>query len=150
MIPDLAASLDALADNGTLIQALDGWWLDAPDLDVTRMAALANDLGMRLSTMTGFVLEDGETQLIYHFVSGSTVLNVRVQTERNSIQSIAPIVPAANWIEREIHDLYGVEFIGHPHLERFIRPPELPVGFFREKGGEAGKQQREQARKKAS
>lgn len=150
MIPDLTACLNSLTDNGRLIQAADGLWLDTPDLDVIRMAALANDLGMRLSTMTGIAVEEGETQLIYHFVSGSLVLNVRVQTQRNSIPSIAAIMPAANWIEREIHDLYGVEFLGHPHLERFIRPPELPVGFFREKGGEAGRQQREQARKKAS
>jgi NADH:ubiquinone oxidoreductase subunit C len=150
MIPNLTASLNALADNGRLVEAPDGLWLDAPGLDVTRMAAVANDLGMRLSTMTGIALEDGETQLIYHLVSGPTVLNIKVNTDQNSIQSITPIMPAANWIEREIHDLYAVEFVGHPHLERFIRPPELPVGFFREKGGEAGKQQREQAQKKAS
>jgi NADH:ubiquinone oxidoreductase subunit C len=150
MIPDLTVTLNSLTEKGRLIQAADGMWLDAPDLDVNCMAALANDLGMRLSTMTGIALEDSETQLIYHFVSGSTVLNFKVQTQQNSIQSITAPIPAANWIEREIHDLYGVEFVGHPHLERFIRPPELPIGFFREKGGEAGKQQREQAQKKAS
>jgi NADH:ubiquinone oxidoreductase subunit C len=88
--------------------------------------------------------------LIYHFVLGSTALNIKVRTQKNTIPSITPITPSANWIEREIHDLYAVEFIGHPYLERFIRPPELSIGFFRETGGEAGKQRREQAQKSAS
>src|SRR5512147_871267 len=114
MIPDLTTHLRSLTESGKLIQTPDGMWLDTPGLDVTRMAALANDLGMRLSTMTGIALETGETQLIYHFVSGSTVLNFKVQTQQNSIQSIALLIPTANWIEREIHDLYGVEFVGHP------------------------------------
>jgi len=74
-------------------------------------------------------------------------VNIKVRTRGNSIPSVTPILPSANWIERETHDLYAVEFPGHPHLDRFIRPPEMPVGFFREKGGQAGKQQRELAQK---
>jgi NADH:ubiquinone oxidoreductase subunit C len=150
VIEDLFAHLQNPAADGQLRTAPDGLWLDAPDLDVTRMATLTLDLGMRLSTMTGIALEDGETQLIYHFIAGSEVVNIKVRTRGNSIPSITPILPSANWIEREIHDLYAVEFIGHPQLERFIRPRELPMGFFREPGGEVGKLQREQAQKNAS
>jgi NADH:ubiquinone oxidoreductase subunit C len=118
--------------------------MDAPELDVTRMAAMLIDLDARLSTMTAIALQDGETEVIYHFMVESTVLNIKVRTHKNTILSITPIMSAADWIEREIHDLYAVEFLGHPHLERFIRPPELPIGFFREAGGELGKQQRAQ------
>lgn len=150
MIFDLESKLQSLAGNYSLAHAVDGLWLDAPELNVIEMASLLSNLGMRLSTMTGIALEEDETQLIYHFVAGAAVLNVKVRTNRNTIPSITSIMPAADWIEREIHDLYAVEFLGHPHLERFIRPPELPIGFFRERGGEAGKQQRAQAQKNAS
>jgi NADH:ubiquinone oxidoreductase subunit C len=150
MIPDLEIQLGKLANSTKVIHASDGLWMDAPNLEVVQMAASLLELGARLSTMTGTALEDGETELIYHFVIGSTALNIKVRTQKNAIPSITPITEAANWIEREIHDLYAVEFIGHPHLERFIRPPELPLGFFREAGGEVGKQRREQAQKSAS
>jgi NADH-quinone oxidoreductase subunit C len=150
MIFDLESKLPSLTGGYKLIHAADGLWLDSPELDVIEMADLFSKVGMRLSTMTGTALEDGETRLIYHFVAGSMVVNVKVCTQKNTIPSITPMMPSANWIEREIHDLYAVEFVGHPHLERFIRPPELPMGFFREMGGDAGKQQRAQAQKNAS
>jgi NADH:ubiquinone oxidoreductase subunit C len=40
----------------------------------------------------------------------------------------------ASWIEREIHDFFAVEFIGHPNLIPLLRPPGLKDGFFRESG----------------
>lgn len=141
----LEVKLSNLADSGKFTRASDGLWMNAPQLDVSCLAALLLDLEARLSTITGTALDDGETELIYHFIVGSTPLNVKVQTKNNTILSITPLMPSADWIEREIHDLYAVDFLGHPQLERFIRPSELPLGFFREIGGEAGKKQREQA-----
>jgi NADH:ubiquinone oxidoreductase subunit C len=147
MTTELETRLLELARNAKITHATDDLWLDAPELDVTRMAVVLRDLGARLSTMTGIALDDGETELIYHYVVGKTALNLKVRTRGNSMASITPLVPAANWIEREIHDLYAVEFPGHPNLERFIRPAELPAGLFREPGGAAGKRLREQAGK---
>src|SRR5512133_3561293 len=150
MTSALEINLSNLQNSGKIIRASDGLWMDAPSLDVTCMAASLLDLEARLSTVTAITLEDGETELVYHFVVGSTALNIKVRTYKNAILSITPTMPAADWIEREIHDLYAVEFLGHPHLERFIRPPELPLGLFREIGGEDGKQHREQAKRNAS
>lgn len=145
MISSLEINLSNLKDSGKILRAADGIWMDAPKLDVTCMAASLLELEARLSTVTAVALEDGETELIYHFVVGCTALNIKVCTHENAIPSITPFMPAADWIEREIHDLYAVEFLGHPRLERFIRPPELPLGLFREIGGATGKKQREQA-----
>jgi NADH:ubiquinone oxidoreductase subunit C len=150
MTSSLETALGNLANSGEITRASDGLWMDTPELDVTCMVALLLELEARLSTITAIALESGETEVIYHFMVRSTVLNIKVRTHKNAIPSITPIMPAADWIEREIHDLYAVEFLGHPHLERFIRPPELPIGFFREAGGEAGKQQRAQAQRDAS
>ena len=49
------------------------------------------------------------------------------------------ILPAAEWIEREIQDLFKVTFEGHPHPDRLIRPLQLEPGLFREPGGSASK-----------
>ncbi len=110
----------------------DGYWMLAAGLDVQAMAKLMNALEARLSTVSGVALENGETAVIYHYALGGIAVNLRAETHNGRIDSITPITPAADWIEREIHDLYSVEFTGHPNLARLIRPPEIAQGFFRE------------------
>ena len=44
------------------------------------------------------------------------------------VDSISDVVPAANWAEREIHDLVGVEPVGHPYLKRLVLPDGWPEG----------------------
>ncbi len=120
----------------------DGLWMAAPKLDVLALAHLMMKHQARLSTMTAIALADGETEIIYHYTLGQQAANIKTRTWQGALDSIAPVTQAANWIEREIHDLYGVTFTGHPNLARMIRPPQLPEGFFREPGGAAGKSQR--------
>lgn len=127
----LANQLCLMTPGAKLEYQPDGLWLDAPDLDVMAMARLMLDAQATLSTMTAVALADGETELIYHYHQGKDAINVKTRTHENGIASIASITPAANWIEREIHDLYAVMFNGHPNLARLVRPPEIPVGFFR-------------------
>lgn len=49
---------------------------------------------------------------------------VRVKTEverdRPSIDSVTPLWPGVNWYEREVYDLFGVDFPGHPDLRRIM------------------------------
>lgn len=123
----------------SLEQRLDGWWMDAPDLDVVAMAKFLLEKALRLSTVTAVALENGETNLIYHYVGEGFTLNLKTTTRKNHLPSIAPWVPAADWIERETHDLYGVEFDGHPNLTRLVLPPGLKEGFFRQPGGAAAR-----------
>jgi Ni,Fe-hydrogenase III large subunit/Ni,Fe-hydrogenase III component G len=44
------------------------------------------------------------------------------------VESIADVVPAANWAEREFRDLVGIEPVGHPHPKRLILPDGWPEG----------------------
>ena len=46
------------------------------------------------------------------------------------IDSVATITEGANWIEREIHDLLGVNFRGHPDMRRLILADDWPEGFY--------------------
>ena len=109
----------------------DGLWMTAPGLDVVAMAELMRRIEARLSTITGLAAEIGETTIIYHYCLGAVTINIRTTTRDRAIQSITPVTKAADWSEREISDLYGVSFIGHPDPRRLLRPPSLSPGFFR-------------------
>lgn len=45
-------------------------------------------------------------------------------------ESISPVVPAANWAEREMHDLVGLELVGHPYPKRLVVPDGWPQGVY--------------------
>jgi NADH-quinone oxidoreductase subunit C len=67
-------------------------------------------------------------QIVYHFLSFSQKrrirLLVRLNGEDASLDSITPDWPAANFYEREIFDLFGVHFGGHPNLRRIMMPED--------------------------
>jgi NADH:ubiquinone oxidoreductase subunit C len=50
------------------------------------------------------------------------VVNLLAELEetRAEIESLANLIDAANWIEREIHELFGIKFINHPNLTKLI------------------------------
>ncbi len=50
-------------------------------------------------------------------------LKVRV-AEGGAVPSVAGIWPAANWLEREVFDMFGIRFDGHPDLRRILMPDE--------------------------
>ena len=66
--------------------------------------------------------------VIYHILSHKLKERVRlvapVESIDASIDSITPIWPSANFYEREVWDLFGVRFNGHPGLRRIMMPEE--------------------------
>jgi len=64
--------------------------------------------------------------VVYHLLSFERNADVRVkvalQGEYPLIPSITDLWPAANWYEREVWDLFGITFDGHPHLRRLLMP----------------------------
>jgi NADH:ubiquinone oxidoreductase subunit C len=142
MTNDYKSLIENLPGATTLAQHGDGWWMTAPDLDVLEMARRMKEWEARFSTMTGVMISDDETAVIYHYCIDSQAYNLKVFTKGNSLPSISSILPAADWIEREIQDLYRVTFVDHPHPERLLRPLQMEPGLFREPGGAAGKSRR--------
>jgi NADH-quinone oxidoreductase subunit C len=67
-------------------------------------------------------------QLSYHILSHSYKERIRLRVmleETNpSVASIVPVWPAANFYEREVFDLFGIRFDGHPNLRRIMMPDE--------------------------
>ncbi len=64
---------------------------------------------------------DGALELSALISLGTRVLHLRARLYGNTYPSVTPLVPAAHWFERELHDLWGVVPAGHPRLEPLIR-----------------------------
>ncbi len=64
--------------------------------------------------------------LVYSLLSfdppGRLRLKVPLAGEAPQAESITPLWPSANWYEREVYDLFGIGFRGHPNLKRIIMP----------------------------
>jgi NADH-quinone oxidoreductase subunit C/D len=69
---------------------------------------------------------DTDFTVIYHLFSFERNEYIRVKTALDgnalSTDSITDLWPAANWYEREVWDMFGIVFSGHPHLERILMP----------------------------
>lgn len=91
--------------------------------------AVAPELDFKLlSDITGvdrFPVEP-RFELNYHLVSITHGVRVRLRVRVPEIdpvaESVTPVWPTANWHEREIFDLFGVRFEGHPDLTRILLP----------------------------
>ncbi len=64
----------------------------------------------------------------YHLVSIPRAKRLRLQVRLSSndpvVDSLVPVWPGANWLEREIFDLFGIRFNGHPDLRRILLPED--------------------------
>ena len=64
--------------------------------------------------------------VFYHLLSISANQDVRIQVtvkdEKNTIPTVTDIWPSANWYEREVFDMFGLIFSGHPNLKRLLLP----------------------------
>jgi Ni,Fe-hydrogenase III component G len=74
-------------------------------------------------------------EIIYHYSYDQTgcVINLKAfirNREEPAIESITPFLPAAEWIEREIHDVLGIDFKNHPNLKRLILADDWPEGVY--------------------
>jgi len=68
---------------------------------------------------------EGRFELVYLFYSMEQHTWLRLKTHTDDVaQSITPEVPGANWYERELFDLFGIRFEGHPDLTRIMLPDE--------------------------
>jgi NADH-quinone oxidoreductase subunit C len=67
-------------------------------------------------------------ELNYHLVSiplrQKVRLRVRLSGDDPVVDSLVPVWPGANWLEREIFDLFGVRFTDHPDLRRILLPDD--------------------------
>ncbi len=96
---------------------------------------LWKDRGARYSIATTV---DNRTsfEVIHHFSldrEGGAMVSVRsvLSRDKPKMPSLATVIKAANWIEREMNELMGVEFEGHPDMRRLVLSSEhWPEGVY--------------------
>ncbi|OFY82321.1 MAG: hypothetical protein A2V46_11590 [Bacteroidetes bacterium RBG_19FT_COMBO_42_7] len=73
-------------------------------------------------------------EIHYHFSrdSAGLILNLHVILDRNNpeIESLSNMFNATNWIEREMHELFGINFLNHPNQEKLISEGNWAEGVY--------------------
>ncbi len=100
----------------------------SPDA-VVAAAELADRFGFAIDTITGVDwIEKGEMEVIYDFFHPRyglhLVVRARVPRDNPALPTIQGVFPGANWHERETHDFFGIQFVGHPDLTPLLLPED--------------------------
>ena len=95
---------------------------------------LFEDVKCRFVIASGVDAEDC-FEVLYHYAYDKLGLIITLKAfirdrENPAIESISPILPAAEWVEREIHDILGIDIKNHPNLERLILADDWPEGVY--------------------
>jgi NADH/F420H2 dehydrogenase subunit C len=100
------------------IQSVARYLRDAPDAAFDSCSDL---------TASDWPLRPERFDVIYCLYSTTHRHRVRVKArlaENQPIATVIPVWPAANWFEREVFDMFGVTFTGHPDLRRILMPED--------------------------
>jgi NADH-quinone oxidoreductase subunit C len=99
-----------------------------PEAVRTALAALRGapfDYAMLLDlTCVDYAAGEGRFELVYHLLSLSRGARLRIKTSLPAsdpaVASLVGLWKNADWLEREVFDMYGVRFEGHPDLRRIL------------------------------
>jgi len=73
-------------------------------------------------------------EIYYHFSFDATglilSLHVILDKEKPHIESLSNMFSASNWIEREMHELFGIDFLNHPNQEKLISEGNWAEGVY--------------------
>jgi len=105
-----------------------------PEHIVESAKIMFSDIGCRFAIATGIDTAQG-FEILYHFSHDKTgkifTLKVLIQDKKNpEIDSISNIIKGAEWIEREIWELLGINFKNHPDLRRLLLAEDWPEGVY--------------------
>ncbi|MDN5787745.1 NADH-quinone oxidoreductase subunit C [Pseudorhodobacter sp.] len=89
---------------------------------------LKNDPNAQFSTLVDITAVDyperaARYDVVYHFLSMYQNTRIRLKLAVRAdemVASITPVHPSANWFEREVFDMFGILFTGHPDLRRIL------------------------------
>ena len=110
-------------------------WAAVDPVRIRDVAAFAkSDAALRfdcLSNLSGVDYpKQGHIQVVYHLLSYALrhtfVLKVNAHRDDPVVASLVPVWSTADWQEREVFDLLGVTFEGHPDLRRILMPEDWP------------------------
>ena len=89
------------------------------------------DLKARFNTASGIDTRS-HLEILYHFaveeLDVQISLRVKLNKKTPTVASLANIIRGTDWIEREIHELLGIDFQGHPDMRGLLLPDDWPEG----------------------
>ena len=104
-----------------------------PDAIVKVAQYMFRNLGARFNIASGVDTREC-IEILYHFTIEeiNLVISLRVKLDkaRPEIDSLAPHIKATDWIEREIHEILGVNFKGHPDMRKLLLSDDWPEGVY--------------------
>ncbi|KAB2954418.1 NADH-quinone oxidoreductase subunit C [Heliorestis acidaminivorans] len=97
---------------------------------VTIMEHLAQNFSLDyLSDLTAVDRGEKGFEVVYNLFSISKKFELCVKTltsqSEAEVPTVIPVWPGADWMEREVYDLMGVTFAGHPNMTRLLLPEEF-------------------------
>ncbi|MGH9510223.1 MAG: NADH-quinone oxidoreductase subunit C [Terriglobales bacterium] len=107
-------------------------WVDAPAIREA-CELLKSDAELRFNFLSDLTCVDWHPreprfEVVYHLLSiprrDRVRLKVRLPGGDAVLESITAVWPSANFFEREVFDLFGVHFLGHPDLRRLMMPDD--------------------------
>ena len=129
-------SLLAAQEHDYIKDDIPTFWVEAKDV-TTLMEVIKNQLKPNFDMCFDITAID-ETRrtklpeqaqhftVVYHLRSYARNSDLRIKVSLNkldkSVASVCQFWPNANWYEREIWDMFGIKFLGHPHLTRLLMP----------------------------
>ncbi len=125
----LSDKIISIEENNNLFKKR--FYIEVKKEDVVELTKIMfKDLKFRFITATATELEK-YFEIVYHYSYDKTgeVVSLRVKLEDKSnpsIDSITPIFIAAEWIEREMWELIGINFVGHPNLKHLLLADDWP------------------------
>ena len=118
------ALVDALFDRGELSLTV------GPE-NIVQAATTMRGAGFNAfvdMTAVDWLPSEPRFQLTYHILSHAFKQRIRIKAwvsgDDPAIESITSVFPGANFYEREVFDLFGIRFEGHPNLRRIMMPEE--------------------------
>ena len=98
------------------------WWLNPGTISVRHVAKVMNEMHARFITITAYQLPGTEGfRLEYHWDLYGRLLGLPFVIAGNAIESIFDLCEAADWIEREIHEEYSIDFTGRAYEPLLLR-----------------------------
>jgi NADH:ubiquinone oxidoreductase subunit C len=114
------------------------WWLNPGTIGVRHVAKVMNEMNARFITITAYQLPGTEGfRLEYHWDLHGRLLGLPFviagnASESPKFDSIFDICEAADWIEREIHEEYAIDFTGRAYEPLLLRKGDKPGVNLRE------------------
>jgi len=105
------------------------WWKSLESEDVRAHTVLMLKVGARFIAITAVERPDKEIRLDYQWDLEGQLLSGVFATTAQSIQTIADLTPAADWVERETHEYFSVEFSGREHTRPLMTRAGDPLGI---------------------